>query len=89
MERKSKMEHYKVGFLYDFHDDIEQYVHELNQGEYVHILNEYGQEYIGENFVVISNIDKDHCVSFMLVSVQGAKWMYKCIYSDYQKDGGK
>jgi NADH:ubiquinone oxidoreductase subunit C len=88
MERKSKMERYKIGFNYKF-DDLEEHVRELNNNEYDNLLEVHGNDYAGESLAVIRSLEHEQCVSFVLVRVKGSEWMYKCVYSDFVKDGGK
>lgn len=88
MERNSKMERYKLGFNYHF-EDLESHVKELNDNEYDYILEQHGNNYAGESLVVIRSLEHDQCVSFILIGIKGIKWMYKCVYSDFVKDGSK
>jgi hypothetical protein len=79
------MERFRVGEQWAF-NIIEELVHFANSDEEKFILTEFGENYVGENFIVIKNEEDQKSVSFVLWSVQGHKYMYKCIYSDYQKE---
>jgi len=44
-------------------------------------LNELGRNYIGENFVVLTN-EKGETISFVLKSTDGSNYIYECVYLD-------
>ena len=44
-------------------------------------LKELGEENLGQNFVVLENVDNDDVVSFILVGV-AKEFIYECVYSD-------
>ena len=79
------MDKFRVGEQWSF-TIIEEIMDNANAKEDRFTLKEYGENYIGENFIVIKDEDEEKCVSFVLWAVQGQKYIYKCIYSDYQKE---
>jgi hypothetical protein len=44
-------------------------------------LSEWGEELIGENFLVIKNDFSDEVISFVLIGVSG-EYIYKVVYMD-------
>lgn len=44
-----------------------------------------GRNVIGEEFITLSHDEKDTSISFVLVGVNGAGYVYRCIYSDLEE----
>lgn len=45
-------------------------------------LEEFGNEAIGENFIVLKHNEEDKTISFICTGAGGNGWVYECIYSD-------
>jgi hypothetical protein len=60
------------------YQEIEKWVEEDEELS----LTEYGEETIGENFLVMKNDYSADVISFILDGTRGGEYMYKVIYKD-------
>ena len=77
MTKKKKITEFVEGKEYSY-NNIEKYAIENER-----TIEEFGEELIGEHFIVLKTPEYDLITSFMLSGSSVHGYQYKCIYTDY------